>query len=75
MTSFHRARLERKALKDKKVLWYVVFTGRSALSDIKHDATGKCFRSDQARTASVLNSLKTPSCEFIGEVILKINVV
>ena len=53
MTSFHRARLERKALKDKKVLWYVVFTGRSALSDIKHDATGKCFRSDQARTASV----------------------
>jgi hypothetical protein len=32
---------------------------RSGLSDIKHEATVKCFISDKARTASVLNGLKT----------------
>jgi hypothetical protein len=42
-----------------------------ALSDIKQEA-----RTDKARTASVLNGLKNdPFDEFIGEVILKINVV
>ena len=42
----------------------------------KHEATAECFVSDKARTASVLNGLKNdPSDEFIGEVILKINVV
>jgi hypothetical protein len=49
---------------------------RSGLSDIKHEATVKCFISDKARTASVLNDLKNgPSYEVISEVILKINVV
>jgi hypothetical protein len=44
-------------------------------SDIKHEATAECFISDKARIASVLNSLKNePPYEFIGEVILKINV-
>jgi hypothetical protein len=33
----------------------------------------ECFISDKARTASILNGLKND--EFIGEVILKINVV
>jgi hypothetical protein len=36
----------------------------------------KCFISDKARTAMVLNGLKNdPSDEYIGEVIFKINVV
>jgi hypothetical protein len=35
----------------------------------------ECFISDKARTVSVLNGLKNdPSEEFIGEVLLKINV-
>jgi hypothetical protein len=45
---------------------------------LKHEqeATAACFISKKARTASVLNGLKNdPSYEFIGEVILKINVV
>jgi hypothetical protein len=42
----------------------------------KHEATVQCFISDKARTASVLNGLKSnPSDEFIGEVILEIDVV
>ena len=43
---------------------------------LKHEQTPECFISDKARTASVLNGLKNdPSYEFIGEVILKLNVV
>jgi hypothetical protein len=43
---------------------------------IEHEATAESFTSDKARTACVLNGLKNyPSYEFIGEVILKINVV
>ena len=38
--------------------------------------TRERFMSDKAQTTSVLNGLKNdPSYEFIGEVILKINVV
>jgi hypothetical protein len=50
---------------------------RSDLSDITHEiAQLERFISDKARTASVLNGLKNePYKEFIGEVILKINVV
>jgi hypothetical protein len=50
-------------------------SSRSALSDIKHKATGTAdsFISDKAWTASVLNGLKNdPTYEFISEVILKI---
>ena len=32
-------------------------TTRSALSDIKHDATAECFAYDKARTASFVNVL------------------
>ena len=32
-------------------------TGRSALSDIKHEAIAECFGSDKARTASFVNVL------------------
>ena len=49
---------------------------RSALSDIKHEATAECLISDRAETANVLSGLKNDaSYEFIGEVILKSNVV
>jgi hypothetical protein len=49
---------------------FVVNPPLSALSDITES-----FISDKARTASVLNGLKNdPSYEFIGEIILKINV-
>ena len=58
-------------------MYYILYLmrSRSALSDIKHKATGKAdsFISDEAWTASVLNGLKNdPTYEFISEVILKI---
>ena len=43
---------------------------------IKQEATAECFISDKPRTVSISNDLKNdPSSEFIGEVILKINIV
>ena len=55
---------------------YYLKHDQSALSDIKLEATAKSFMSDKAQTASVLNGLiNVPFCEFISEVILKINVV
>ena len=48
---------------------YVLFKTRAG-------AQLECFIFDKARTANVLNGLQNdPSDEFIGEVILKINVV
>jgi hypothetical protein len=46
-----------------------------ALLDIQQEARTECLIFDKAPTASVSNGLKNnPSDEFIGEIIIKINV-
>ena len=48
----------------------------SVLSGLKHEAIAEFFRPDKTRAASVLNGFKNePFSEFLGEVILKINLV
>jgi hypothetical protein len=55
---------------------YYLNNEQRCFTDIKHETTAECFISHKARTASDLNSLKNgPSYEFIGEEILKIDVV
>ena len=49
---------------------------RNALSDLKHEATAECSRSDEARTVSFLNDLKNePFNKLICGGSLKINLL
>jgi hypothetical protein len=56
-------------------MYYLKHEEECFIRYIKHEVTAECFTSDKARTASALNDLKDELYEFIGEVILKINVV
>ena len=48
----------------------------SVLSGLKHETIAESFRPNKTRAASVLNGFKNePFSEFLGEVILKINLV
>ena len=50
---------------------------QECLSDIKHESAARVFyiSDTEITTANVLNGLSDPSDEFIGEIILKLNIV